>query len=310
MEKTQRIVVLFLFCVTSLFAQRIPQSYFKIPELDAEYHNKIDSLNNQLQSAPNDLLTLELLADFYGAHYQWEKALTTYKRLVELAPNNPNYLFKYGGVLGVQAMEVSRIRSLPFVRPMKAAIEKTVELDSKHVEARWVLMELYDELPFFLGGSDSMAHEMIDQIKAISPLEGALAKAYYLSKNQRIAEAIQAYKRAMALALASNNCNSLFDQLHRNQSYYEMGKAFLSTKKSLNLSICCFTLFINQHSSKEGFPVAFAWERLSQAYELKGEFRASELAHQRAVLLLPTVSEDLQKWDGLLDLEIVSFPSK
>ena len=307
MEKTQRIIYLLLGCITSLSAQRIPQSYFTIPELSSSYLSTVDSLESRHQNHPNDLQTLENLGDIYGAYYQWDEALKVYARLVKKDPENFRFHFKYGGVLGVKALEVSRIQSVPFVRPMKAAFEKAAALNTTHIESRWVLMELYEALPFFLGGSSSKAQQTVDEIEQISPLEGALAQGFLLAKQNEITKSKEFYKKAIDW-VSQESCSSLSNYLQRNQSYYELGKALLFLNQLPEIAICCFSFFIENYSSKEGLPLAFAHQRLAQVYDQAGNVKQAIWHHQKAISQLPSVQDDLREWDGFLDLEIVSFP--
>jgi tetratricopeptide (TPR) repeat protein len=307
MEKTQRIIWLLIGCITSLSAQRIPQSYFNTPQLTSAYYSTIDSLKAKHRSNPDDLHTLEKLGDYYGANFQWDDALKVYAHLVTRDPNNFQFHFKHGGVLGVKALEVSRIQSVPFVRPMKVAFEKAAALNTAHIESRWVLMELYEALPFFLGGSDAKAQKMVDEIQQLSPLEGALAQGFLFYKQKRPEKSIEFYEKAFDW-VSQKPCSSLSNYLHRNQSYYELGKALFFSKRFPEIAICCFSYFIEHHSSKEGFPLAFAHERLAQVYDQIGNIEQAKWHHQKAISQLPSVQKDLLKWDDFLDLEIVSSP--
>ena len=310
MAQAQRIGVLVLFCVIgSLSAQRIPQSYFDKPTLDSYYFKTKDSLQNQLKTQSNKEQTMEALADFYGAYYQWDKALKLYTVLKDQFPQNASYQFKYGGVMGIHAMEVPRIQSVPYVRSMRLAFEKVVQLEPKNVEAYWVLMQLYQALPFFLGGSDSKAQKMVEKIQTISPVEGALAQGFLHAQNNQIEKAKKAYITAIT-RVSEENCDSFHHKLVRSQSYYELGKAMLFLSTHLELALCCFENFIEHFSSKEGRPKAFAWERLSQVYYQLGNIDKGAFYHQKAIKHLPTVQTDLQKHDSFLDLEIVSYLSK
>lgn len=110
--------------------------------------------------------------------------------------------------------------------------------------------------------------------------------------------------------ISDKSCESLSQIIERNQTFYELGKALLFLKLSPDLAICCFTYFVEHYSSKDGLPLSFGLERLAQVYYQKGNIEKANFFHQQAVSQLPTVVSDLQKLDGFLGLEIVSFSSK
>jgi tetratricopeptide (TPR) repeat protein len=142
-----------------------------------------------LKENPNHLKSLEYLGDMYGAEKNWDKAKSYYEKLKTLKPTEANYYFKYGGVLGMKAKNANKFAALGMIPEVKAAFEKAITLNPKHIQARWALVELYIQLPGIVGGSERKARKYSDELLAISPVDG------YLSKG-RIEEYFDNYDKA------------------------------------------------------------------------------------------------------------------
>lgn len=129
-----------------------------------------------LKYYPNDIKTLERLGEINSEEKQWEKASVYYKKLTQLKPDEADYFYKYGGSLGMRAMEVNKFRAIGLVSDMKSAFEKAIALNPKHLEARWALIELYLQLPGIAGGSESKALRYSNELAKLSPVDGYLSK--------------------------------------------------------------------------------------------------------------------------------------
>src|SRR5690606_25865548 len=73
--------------------------------IDTKEYKKAESkLKAELLRKENEELT-ELLGDVYGHQRKWTEAKNEYKKLVEKDPENADYHYKYGGVLGMMALK-------------------------------------------------------------------------------------------------------------------------------------------------------------------------------------------------------------
>ncbi|PXY41924.1 hypothetical protein DMB65_05000 [Flavobacterium cheongpyeongense] len=129
-----------------------------------------------LKHHPNDIKTLERLADISAKEKQWEKTASYYKKLKQLKPTEADYFYKYGGCLGMRALEVNKLKAFGMVDDMKSSFEKAIDLNPKHLPARWALIELYLQLPGILGGSESKALKYSNELAKLSPVDGYLSK--------------------------------------------------------------------------------------------------------------------------------------
>ena len=95
-----------------------------------------------LKTEPSNLKAVEYLGDIAGINKSWDEALGYYEKLKISRPNEADYFYKYGGALGMKALEVNKFKALGMIDEVKGSFEKAIKLDPKHIEARWALIEL------------------------------------------------------------------------------------------------------------------------------------------------------------------------
>jgi len=100
--------------------------------------------------------------------------------------------------LAMQAGE-SKWRALGSVSDIRQSFEKAIQLNPKHVEARWALVEFYLQLPAILGGSESKANKYADELSGISPVDHYLAKGRIEEYFERYEKAEKYYLKAHAI---------------------------------------------------------------------------------------------------------------
>ncbi len=151
-----------------------------------------------LKENPSHLKTIECLGDIAGHQKSWDKAIVYYQKLKQLKPSEANYYYKYGGVLGMKAKESSKFKALGMIGEVKESFEKAIELNPKHIEARWGLVMIYIQLPGFVGGSETKAIKYSDELLKLSPVDGYLSRGQIDEHFKRYTAAEQQYKKAIA----------------------------------------------------------------------------------------------------------------
>ncbi len=152
-----------------------------------------------LKADSSNLKVIEYLGDIAGYQKSWDEALLYYSRLKKEKPSEANYYFKYGGALGMKALEVNKFKALGMIDEVRKSFEKAIELNPKHVEARWALIELYLELPGIIGGSEAKAIQYSKELLQISAVDGYLSRGHIDEYFKRYAKAEQQYKNAIAV---------------------------------------------------------------------------------------------------------------
>ena len=107
--------------VNHLFKQK---QFVKAEQMASEY----------AQQNPNDINAIELLGDAFGHQKKWDEAIEQYRKLVSIKSDNANYHYKYGGALGMKALEVNKLKALGIIGDVKDAFLKAAELDPKHID--------------------------------------------------------------------------------------------------------------------------------------------------------------------------------
>lgn len=194
------------------------QSFEKGEKLfvDGKYNQAQLILENYLKSNPNHLKTLEYLGDIAGHNKSWDKSIGYFKKLIILKPNEANYYYKYGGVLGMKSLEVNKFKALGMIGEVRSSFEKAIELNPKHIEARWALIELNLKLPGIVGGSESKAIKYSAELRELSPVDGYLSRGHIEEYFKRYNEAEQQYKRAVLIG-GSKICYQTLADFYNNK---------------------------------------------------------------------------------------------
>lgn len=167
-----------------------------------------------LEENPSHLKTMEYLGDIAGHQKLWDKALIYYKKLKQLKLTEANYYHKYGLALGMKAKESSKFKALGMIGEIKQAFEKVIELNPKHIEARWALVNIYIQLPGIVGGSESKAIKYSNELLQLSAVDGYLSRGQIEEHFERYAAAENQYKKAIAAGSTKTGVQML-DNLYK-----------------------------------------------------------------------------------------------
>jgi hypothetical protein len=245
----QRIVFLF-FCVSLAFGQRIPQSFFEPVEVIVDQHNRIQALDTIVEKSE---LQLKELAMLYAETKAYEESFEIFEQLVESHPEEFEYQYLLGGISGILASEVPRMKSLPYVRTMKDAFEQATRIKPDALEVQLALLELYTELPWVLGGSNKKAEKTLESIKSISTIEGFLAEGYFYRVTKKNKEALVAYLNAV------NEVRSCEGSINAtNNAYYHLAVCTYYLQKDVLKATCFFRNYLANHDAGDAYPKSFA----------------------------------------------------
>ncbi|MBU0941886.1 MAG: hypothetical protein KKD36_10710 [Bacteroidetes bacterium] len=169
-----------------------------------------------VKAEPSNLKAVEYLGDIAGINKSWDEALGFYGMLKIARPNEADYFYKYGGALGMKALDVNKFKALGMIDEVKGSFEKAIKLDPKHIEARWALIELYLKLPGIVGGSESKAIRYSSELMRLSPVDGNLSRGHIEEYFKRYTKAEQYYKKAITVGNSKTSYQKLAD-LYKNK---------------------------------------------------------------------------------------------
>lgn len=275
-----------------------------------------------LKTNSDDLNAIELLGDAYGFQKKWDEAIDAYKKLVQTKPNEANYQYKYGGALGMKSLSVSKIRALGFIGDVKAAFTKAAELDPKHIESRWALVELYMQLPGILGGNSNTSLKYANELEQLSKVDGYLAKGYIYEYDNEPELAENYYKKAIKEGGSINCFNKLTDfyenkkqpekaiqnieetqKFHQsNALHYQIGKVAAMYNVELQKGENCLNIYLENYMAMDGVPKAWAHYRLAQIYIHKQNKNEALRYIDLALAELPHIKPFKEEKEKILNL--------
>lgn len=233
---------------------------------------------------PNDLKGIELLGDAYGQQRKWDKAIESYKKLVDAKNTSANYYYKYGGAMSMKALQVNKLKALGMIGDIKAAFLNAAKLDPKHIDVRWALVELYMQLPGIVGGSVSTSLRYANELEKLSKVDGYLAKGYVYEYDDEPELAEKYYRMAIKEGgsmtcyekltnfyekqkqpeKAIANIEDNHEAHQRNALHYQIGKVAAEYNVELQKGETCLNIYLKDYSAEDGVPKAWANYRLAQ----------------------------------------------
>ncbi|MEW4925112.1 tetratricopeptide repeat protein [Algibacter sp. 2305UL17-15] len=278
-------------------------------------------IQKYLEKAPDNLEAIELLGDAYGHQKKWNDAIDEYEKLVEAKPETANYHYKYGGVLGMKALE-NKFKAIGFIGDVKNAFIKAAELDKSHINARWALVELYIQLPGIIGGSKSKSLKYADELENLSKVDGYLAKGYVYEYDDEPELAEKYYK----MAIKEGGSLTCFDKLtkfyetkkqpqkaiatieeahkkhQRNALHYQIGKVAAEYNLELEKGEKCLQIYLDNYSAEDGVPKAWAHYRLAQIYTHKSDKEIALKHINKAIAELPKIKPFKEQKERILKI--------
>ena len=158
-----------------------------------------------------NLKAIEYLGDIAGYYQKWDDALYYYEQLIKVNPKEAEYFYKYGGALGMKAKESNRFKALGMIGEVRTSFERAIELNPKHLESRWALIELYLQLPAVVGGSEKKANIFAAELLKLSPVDGYLANGHIDEYFDRYKAAEKEYIKAHQIGNSKTTFQKLYN---------------------------------------------------------------------------------------------------
>jgi tetratricopeptide (TPR) repeat protein len=272
------------------------------------YTQAVQKLEVYLSKTPQDLVLLELIGDAYGFQSNWDKAATFYKQLRDLVPNNATYHYKYGGVLGKQAKEGSKFKAIGLISKVKASLSKSAELYPTHLEVRWAMVELYTQLPGFLGGSYNKALRYANELEQLSKPYGFFAQAYIYESSNQEGLAKTYYKKGLESLeeldyFQSDVPNTTQLKSPHNALHFLVATACKIHNTRLSVGQRCVQAYIDMFSSKDNEPLEAAYMLQAQLFKLQKKTSDALSSIEKALLIKPDFKPALKEKQLILLLK-------
>ena len=146
-----------------------------------QFYEREHSLLNIYNIDPQNEQNLIRMGELYASEKIWDLAIDSYEKLVDLDPDNPDYLYRLGGTQAAYSEVVSKFKVLSLINTAKRNLIKSASLDVEHIYSRWALVQILTELPQILGGNKENALIYCNEIQNISLIHGLISYHYYYS---------------------------------------------------------------------------------------------------------------------------------
>jgi tetratricopeptide (TPR) repeat protein len=141
-----------------------------------EYPKAAQLLQAAASEQPQNAHIQLLLTKTHLEMQQWEAAIKSGERAVELEPKSSVYHEWLGRAYGERADHASFMSALGFAKKTRKEFETAVELDSNNFTARQAVIEFDCAAPGMAGGGEEKAVPEIAEIAALDAAEGHYAK--------------------------------------------------------------------------------------------------------------------------------------
>ena len=273
-----------------------------------KYDQAIQKIEIYLLKTPKDLELLELIGDAYGFKSEWNLAGSYYKILTDTDAANARYFYKYGGVLGKLAKEGPKLNAISLISKVKTLFHKAAALDSMYIEARWALVELYTQLPGFLGGSYKKALRYADELEQISALNGYFSKAYIYQESDQMEDSKLYYTKGLERLEALNYFNDDSSdishlQLQLNSIHFLIANGCVLTNSRLKVAQRYIQDYIRLFSSRDTKPLEDAYLLQSQIFKHQGQLSDALFSVEKALVEAPDFKPALKEKQLILLLK-------
>lgn len=183
---------------------------------------------------------------------EYEKAIELYEKAIALSPKNPDYHYYLGAAYGELAQRSSLIKQASLAKKVKAAFEKTVQLDPNHLDGRLALIDYFTVAPGFMGGSFDKAMEQAAEIKKRNNIEGHRAYARIYTRQKKMDLARKEFVDAVRENPTSARAHYLLGTFLINDKNWSGSMQELEAALKLDPSYMLPYLRIGQHAALSG----------------------------------------------------------
>jgi len=142
----------------------------------------------------------------------YDKAIEILEKAVAESPKSAEAHYVLASAYGAKTQGSSLFGKARYGPKMKAELETAVALDPAHVQARYMLVQVYAFAPRMMGGSDDKAFEQAKEIKSLDPVVGHRAYASIYTQQKKPDLAKQEYLAAIREQPDSPKAHSFFGQ--------------------------------------------------------------------------------------------------
>jgi tetratricopeptide (TPR) repeat protein len=205
---------LLVIAMSSAGAQCAPATHTLIARRD--FHAAKRTLALQLRSSARNDSALHCLGILSMESGEQQEAVEFFEEAIAIAPR-PVHRLALAMVLRAQSVKAGMFRAAPLMTRMKSELEAALGSDSTLIDAHYILLQFYAQVPSGLGGDMAKARGHATALLRLSPERGHVALGFIAEQEQNLAVAEREYRMATSIRPDSEPAYSAAGAFFRRQ---------------------------------------------------------------------------------------------
>ncbi len=256
---------------------------------DKVYNLKLKGLKDSLNKNSTSKLERKI-ADLAFYYKDWDTAIDFYEKVVLNAPKGDSY-FRLSVAAGRKSLEVSRFYSISYLGKTKSALLKALEFQPKNPLFLRTAIEIFYEIPYFLGGDKEFAKEKAALLYELDPVEGLMAKGYLNEKEENLVLAKFNYSKAIKLIL-KEELEFVLNRERRDLAY-ELGRVTADFEINDELGITSLQFYLKNYNFIDNIALEWVYFNLAKISIKQKAMQKSKIYLEKALEIKPDFKQAL-----------------
>ena len=256
---------------------------------DKVYNLKLKELKDSLNKNSTSKLERKI-ADLAFYYKDWDTAIDFYEKVVLNAPKGDSY-FRLSVAAGRKSLEVSRFYSISYLGKTKSALLKALEFQPNNPLFLRTAIEIFYEIPYFLGGDKEFAKEKAALLYELDPVEGLMAKGYLNEKEENLLLAKFNYSKAIKLIL-KEELEFVLNRERRDLAY-ELGRVTADFEINDELGITSLQFYLKNYNFIDNIALEWVYFNLAKISIKQKAMQKSKIYLEKALEIKPDFKQAL-----------------
>ena len=256
---------------------------------DKVYNLKLKELKDSLNKNSTSKLERKI-ADLAFYYKDWDTAIDFYEKVVLNAPKGDSY-FRLSVAAGRKSLEVSRFYSISYLGKTKSALLKALEFQPNNPLFLRTAIEIFYEIPYFLGGDKEFAKEKAALLYELDPVEGLMAKGYLNEKEENLVLAKLNYSKAIKLIL-KEELEFVLNRERRDLAY-ELGRVTADFEINDELGITSLQFYLKNYNFIDNIALEWVYFNLAKISIKQKAMQKSKIYLEKALEIKPDFKQAL-----------------
>ena len=256
---------------------------------DKVYNLKLNELKDSLNKNSTSKLERKI-ADLAFYYKDWDTAIGFYEKIVLNAPKGDSY-FRLSVAAGRKSLEVSRFYSISYLSKTKSALLKALEFQPNNPLFLRTAIEIFYEIPYFLGGDKEFAKEKAALLYELDPIEGLMAKGYLNEKEEDLVLAKLNYFKAIKLIL-KEELEFVLNRERRDLAY-ELGRVTADFEINDELGITSLQFYLKNYNFIDNIALEWVYFNLAKISIKQKAMQKSKIYLEKALEIKPDFKQAL-----------------